>query len=154
MVVVKQKTQVVQRFHGECPTHSQTDVSVRDVQVTIDEPRERGGTNLGLAPTETLVAALIACTNVVGHKCAAKHGVHLSGLTVDAEMTLDRRGVMLLEEVEVPFPTIRLTITARTDAAADAVGRMQADLRRFCPIAKVLRAAGTEVAEVWQIERA
>ena len=43
MVVVKEKTTVTQRIHGHCPTHSRTEISVRDVKVVIDEPKEREG---------------------------------------------------------------------------------------------------------------
>jgi len=102
MVVVKEKTTITQRIHGNCPTHSRTDISVRDVHTVIDEPREREGTNMGPTPTETMVSALIACTNVISHKCAKKHGVEFKSMTVDAESTFDRRGTQLLEEIEVP----------------------------------------------------
>src|SRR5437870_9030096 len=104
MVTVKEKTTVTQRIRGNCPTHSRTEISVRDVKTVVDEPKEREGTNMGPTPTEMMVAALIACTNVITHKYAKKHGVELKAMTVDAESTFDRRGAQLLEEIEVPFP--------------------------------------------------
>jgi putative redox protein len=71
MVVVREKTTVTQRIHGNCPTHSRTEIAVRDVRTVIDEPKEREGTNMGPpTPIGTMVAALIACTNVISHKCA------------------------------------------------------------------------------------
>ena len=91
MVTVREKATVTQRIRGDCPTHSRTEISVRDVKAVIDEPEEREGTNMGPTPTETMVAALIACTNVISHKCAKKHGVELKAMTIDAEATLDRR---------------------------------------------------------------
>jgi putative redox protein len=91
MVTVRDKTAVTQRIRGNCPTHSRTEISVRDVSTVIDEPKERDGTNTGPTPTETMVAALIACTNVISHKCAKKHGVEFKAMTIDAESTLDRR---------------------------------------------------------------
>ena len=99
MVVVREKTTVTQRIRGNCPTHSRTEISVRDVKALIDEPKEREGTNMGPTPTETMVAALIACTNVISHKCAKKHGVEFTAMTIDAESTFDRRGTQLLEEI-------------------------------------------------------
>jgi OsmC-like protein len=89
MIVVREKTTVTQRIHGDCPTHSRTEISVRDVKAIIDEPKEREGTNMGPTPTETMVAALIACTNVITHKCAKKHGIELKAMTINAEWTLD-----------------------------------------------------------------
>jgi putative redox protein len=149
---VKEKLQVVQRLHGECVTHCRTRVTVRDVDFTIDEPPERGGTNHGPAPTETLVASLIGCTSVIGHKCAVRHGVRFESMQIAAEATFDRRGVTLQEQVDIPFPRIRLTIRVRTDADADRLERVQQDLRRFCPVSAVLRRAGTEIDEVWHVE--
>ena len=67
MVTIKQKTTVKQRLTASCPSHSRSDISVRDVSLTIDEPKERDGTNLGPTPTETALAALAACTNVIGN---------------------------------------------------------------------------------------
>ena len=116
MVVVREKTTVTQRIHGNCPTRSRTEIAVRDVGTVVDEPKEREGTKMGPTPTETMVAALIACTNVISHKCAKKHGIELKAMTIDAESTLDRRGTQLLEEIEVPFPKIRLLIDVTTDA--------------------------------------
>jgi hypothetical protein len=43
MVVVREKTTVTQRIHGNCPTHSRTEIAVRDVRTVIDEPKEREG---------------------------------------------------------------------------------------------------------------
>ena len=133
------QTTVTQRIRGKCPTHSRTEIAGRDVSTVIDEPKEREGTNMGPTPTETMVAALIACTNVIGHKCAKKHGVEFKTMTIDAESTLDRRGTQLLEEIEVPFPKIRLLINVTTDASEAAMEKVKADLHRFCPVSKVIR---------------
>ena len=153
MVVIKEKTTVTQRIRGNCPTHSRTEISVRDVKAVIDEPKERDGTNMGPTPTETMVAALIACTNVISHKCARKHGVEFKTMSIDAESMLDRRGTQLMEEIEVPFPRIRLVINVTTDASEADVEKVKTDLRRFCPISKVVRNSGTELEEVWNVTR-
>src|SRR5499425_2103026 len=135
MVTVREKTTVTQRIRGDCPTHSRTEISVRDVGTVIDEPKAREG------------------TNVISHKCAKKHGVELEAMTINAESTLDRRGTQLLEEIEVPFPKIRLLIDVTTDASKADMERVKADLRRFCPISKVIRNSGTELEEVWNVAR-
>lgn len=154
MAVVKEKMVVTQHIHGDCPTHSRTEISTRDVKTVVDEPKERDGTNMGPSPTETLVAALIACTNVISHKCAKTHGVHLKSMSIDAEAMFDRRGAQLIEEVEVPFPKIHLAINVTTDASAEAMDKVKADLHRFCPVSKVIRNSGTEIEEVWNVRRA
>jgi uncharacterized OsmC-like protein len=153
MIVVKEKAVVTQRIHGACPTHSRTEISTRDVRTIVDEPKERGGTNMGPSPTETLVAALIACTNVISHKCANKHGIEFRAMSIDAEAMLDRRGTQLLEEIEVPFPKIRLVINVTTDASEGDMEKVKTDLHRFCPVSKVVRNSGTEIEEVWNVTR-
>ena len=153
MAVVKEKIVVTQRIHGDCPTHARTEISTRDVRAIIDEPKERDGTNMAPTPTETLVGALIACTNVISHKCAHKHGVKFSSMSIDAEASFDRRGTQLLEEIEVPFPRIRLMINVVTDASDTDVEKVKSDLHRFCPVSKVIRNAGTEIEEVWNVTR-
>jgi putative redox protein len=154
MVVVREKTTVTQRIRGDCPTHARTDIATRDVRSVIDEPKERDGTNMGLTPVETMVAALIGCTNVISHKCARKHGVDFKAMSIEAESTLDRRGTQLLEEIEVPLPKIRLVINVTTDASEADVEKVKTDLHRFCPIAKVVRNSGTQIEEIWNVTRA
>jgi putative redox protein len=58
-----------------------------------------------------------------------------------------------LEEIEVPFPKIRLLIDATTAASEADLEKMKADLHRFCLISKVLRNSGTELEEVWKVTR-
>jgi len=57
MVVVREKTTVTQRIHGNCRPIRARKLPYATV---IDEPKEREGMNMGPTPTETMVAALIA----------------------------------------------------------------------------------------------
>ena len=154
IVTVREKLFVTQQVHGDCPTHSRTDISVRDVTSVIDEPTQRDGTNMGPTPTETLVSALIACTNVISNKCANKQGVAYHVDSIDAAAEFDRRGTQLQEEIEVPFRKITLTINVTTDANDAAMENIKADLQKYCPLAKVIRNSGTEIEEIWNVSRA
>ena len=86
------KTIVTYRLTGDAVSHARTDVETRDVDMTIDEPVARGGTNMGLAPTEVMIAALIGCTNVIGQRVGETHGVHFEDLKIEAAADFDRRG--------------------------------------------------------------
>lgn len=153
MAVMRQKTVVTYKFTAAATTHSRTDVNVRDVSSVIDEPVERGGTNQGLSPTETLMAALLGCTNTIFHKCADKHGVKLQKMSMRLEGRFDRRGVLLQEEVDVPFPAMTMFVDIVTDAPDAAVDAAKTDLHKFCPISKAIRASGTDLQEVWAVTR-
>jgi uncharacterized OsmC-like protein len=154
MVNVVQKTTVTMKLAGTCPSHARTDVAVRNLVGVIDEPTERGGTNQGLTPTETMMAALMGCTNVILSRIAEKAGVHIEDMKVNVEAQFDRRGTMLMEDVKVPFPDIKLMVSFRSGADDATVARLREDLAKFCPISKVLREAGSRIEEVWTVTRA
>lgn len=154
MVHVKEKMLVKMVLSGSSVGHARTDVAVRDVSVSIDEPVERGGTNLGPTPTETLAASLLGCTNVIARRIAKQMGIEIHGLDMELEVSFDRRGVSLVEAVDVPFPAMRLSVALTTDASSEEVERLKSDLRMFCPISRLLRAAGTSLEETWKVQAA
>ena len=151
MTVVREKTTIKMRMEGLAQSHSRTDVSIRGLTNVIDEPVERGGTNLGMSPTETFAAALIGCTNVISHKIAAKNGVHFKAMKIRLETDFDRRGVTLVEDIAVPFPAMTLFIDVTTDATSAQIDQIKHELAMYCPIAKVIRASGTQLTENWTI---
>jgi uncharacterized OsmC-like protein len=119
------------------------------VTFAIDEPAERGGTNLGPAPTETALAALIGCTNTIGHKCAKKLGYDIGNLVIDATCEFDRRGVLLVEEIEVPFTAITLKVKSSGAATQAELDLVAEETEKYCPLSKMLIAAGTKVEVHW-----
>jgi uncharacterized OsmC-like protein len=140
------KSVVTYRTTAQCATHARTEMPIRDLNVIVDEPAERGGTNLGPTPTET---ALIACTNVIGHKNAARLGVDLGVVTIDADCKFDRRGVLVQEEIDVPFPEITLTVNCTTPASLEELAEVGAETAKYCAIAKLFEAAGTDLTVNW-----
>jgi len=139
------------KFHGESLTHARTDVHVRDRVVTTDEPAERGGTNVGASPTETMLSALVGCTNNIATKIAHHKKLEFEIESIDLEAEFDRRGVLMVEDIDIPFPNIKLTINVRTDATAEQLAEVQALLPQFCPVSKVFRAAGSKIVEEWNV---
>ncbi len=150
MVNVQPKTTVKLRSSAHCPSHSLSEISVRDLNFAIDEPVERGGTNLGPTPTDTALAALVGCTNVIGHKCAESLGIDIGHLDIAATCDFDRRGVTLSEEIDVPFQRIVLTVEADGTAAQHDLERVSREVAKYCPLSKLFRQAGTEVEEIWK----
>lgn len=150
MVNVKMKTTVKLRASAESPSHALSEIAIRDLVFHIDEPVERGGTNKGPTPTDTALAALIGCTNVIGHKCADKLGVDIGHLSISAACDFDRRGVTLNEEIDIPFEKIVLTVEADGSASADDLERVSAEVAKYCPLSKLFRQAGTEIREIWR----
>lgn len=143
----------VMTLAGEGLSFVRTDVTVRGIRFTIDEPAERGGADSGPTPPEALLAALIGCTNRMSHKIAAANGFGIRHMAIDLEAAFDRRGVNLEREVDIPFSGITLAIAVTTDAGDEAIERLKADLAKFCPIAKIIRRSGIEITENWTVHR-
>ena len=141
----------VYHLRGISPTHGRTDITTRDVSTMTDEPTERGGTNMAPSPTETLMAALIGCTNNIVTKIAHSMELEFSVNEILCEAEFDRRGVLLDERVEVPFPTVKLTLDVNTNATAEQLDTIREKLPRFCPVSMVMRQAGTNVIEEWKV---
>lgn len=151
MAAPRMKTVVQLRAEAACPSHSKADVAIRDLTFSIDEPVERGGGNCGPAPTETALAALIGCTNVIGHKCAKALGIDVGHMQITVTCDFDRRGVTLAEEIDVPFQRIDLDIAVDGTASEDDLVRLAAEVEKYCPLSKLFRAAGTEIVEHWHL---
>jgi uncharacterized OsmC-like protein len=151
MAAIREKMLVNIDLEGHADSHTLTRVRIRHHEITIDEPAASGGTDLAPTPLGTLLASLIGCTNVILHKIAARDLVPITDMDVTVRATLDRRGTSLQEEVAVPFPDIALGIRFTTPASPEQVARLRADLGRFCPVAKILREAGSRIAETWDI---
>ena len=150
-MAIRQKTFVQLRAKGAAVSHSRTNVHVGHNTTVIDEPEVRGGTNAGLSPTETAVAALIGCTNVISHKVADKMGLKIKAMDIAAEVDFDRRGVTLQEEIDVPFTAVRLKVEIATDASQADVDTLAAETAKFCPLSKLYKQAGAKIEENWTI---
>ncbi len=148
-MAIKMKTMVQLKAKAECPSHSLSNIEIRDLQFAIDEPTERGGSNLGPTPTDTALSALIGCTNVIGHKCAKKLGVDIGHLNIDITCDFDRRGVTLTEEIEVPFVALTQTVIANGAASVEELQTVAREVEKYCPLSKLFVAAGTEVETIW-----
>lgn len=149
MGAIKEKTVVTSKLQANCPTHARSEVTVRDTNTIVDEPPVRGGTDMGPTPTETFVAALIGCTNVVSNRIAEKMGLEFHSMKIETEFDFDRRGPMLEAEVDVPFTEVRMEIHVVTDASQEQLNQVKSELAKYCPIAKMFQSAGTKIVDNW-----
>ena len=146
---IRPKTTVKLKATAQCPSHSLSEVSVRDLVFAIDEPVERGGTNKGPTPTDTALAALIGCTNVIGNKCAKSLGIDTGHLDISAVCDFDRRGVTLEQEIDVPFTKIALKVETGNAVSQSDLEQLAAEVAKYCPLSKLFRQAGTVINEEW-----
>jgi len=152
-MAITMKPFVRQVVTGEAESHSVTVLRSRDLMDVSDEPVERGGTNEGMSPTEFFEGSLIACTNVISLKIARKNGINLMSYKIKLDAGFHRYGVMLKEEVDLPFEDMTLTIEATTDASDAEMKTLAKELAMYCPISKMIVAAGTKLETIWIIKR-
>ena len=106
MLNVKEHKLIKVALEGYAPTASLTEVRVRGHSFVIDEPPYRHGTDVGPTPLETLLGALIGCTNVIARRIAIEMKIDLKIDKIDVLGHLDHRGIDRVADVPVPFPTI------------------------------------------------
>lgn len=148
MTMITKKTALL-KAEAQCHSHSRSDVYIRDVVQIIDEPVERGGTNKGPTPTESVIATLVGCTNVIAHKCAKQLNIPLGNLSISASCEFDRRGVLLEEEIDVPFKKITLTVQTNPTVNETEREHIAAQVEKYCPLTKLFQQAGTEIEAIW-----
>ncbi len=154
MTATKIKTSVRTKLTGESESHSRTLLRSRDLIDISDEPEARGGSNEGFAPTEMALASLLACSNVISHKIAAKNNIDIQHIDFEIDAEFNRLGVTLQDEIDVPFPEILLTIKLKTSASEQELDILKQDLPRFCPVAKVFSQSGSKITTKWLVNQA
>ncbi len=153
MSTIKTKPIIKVALEGHCPTMSLTQVKVRGHSFVIDEPPYRHGTDVGPTPLETMLGALIGCTNVITRRVAHERGVELTVKKIDVVGHLDHRGIDQEADVPVPFPLIELKLIVRTAADEALIDSMRAEIAKRCPMSVILKQAGSRIEETWTVER-
>ena len=141
------------RASANCPTGARTETKSRTHEVVVDEPIDRGGTDLGPSPLELFLSSYLSCTNVIANRIAAEMGIELNNLSMDVIATLDTSGIDTATPTNLPFPKIELRVNVETSATDRKIEQLKADLAKRCPITVILRQAGTELISNWQVRR-
>ena len=87
---------------------------------------------------------------MIGNKCAEKLGIDIGHLSFEMEIDFDRRGVLLIEEVDVPFKAIRLLVMADGGASEAELAAVAKETEKFCPISKLYEKSGTDLTVTWR----
>jgi putative redox protein len=138
-------------LEGHTPTHSLTEVRVRGHSFVIDEPFYRHGTDVGPTPLETLLGALVACTNVISCRIASEMKIAFKVDNIDVVGHLDHRGIDRVADVPVPFPSIELNVNVTTSGSEEEIARLRDDMNLRCPMSVILRQAGSKIIETWNV---
>lgn len=112
----------------------QVKVKSRNFEVTIDEPRELGGTDTGMNPVELVLCALGACQSIVARVYARKFGIEFNDFWVEVEGDLDTDGFMNKSDVRRGYSDVRYNIHIDTDAPREKVEEFVDFIEKTCPV--------------------
>ena len=79
-------------------------IRIRDFNLTIDEPTEKGGEDTGPSPQEMLAASLAACTAITMEMYAKRKGWNVDGLAVECDYLPAERGAVTRFELVMKMP--------------------------------------------------
>ena len=103
-------------------------VRVRDHELTINEPVDRGGGDAGPSPQELLAVSLASCTAITMEMYARRKGWDIGPVDVDVQYTPAERGC----------PTrFELVMRLADDLPEEQVERLQV-IAAKCPVHRVL----------------
>jgi len=154
MATVREKPIWKFNVKGQHLTSTKSTASARGKDYVVDEPIQRGGTDLGPMPVEYVFMGLSGCTHVISNKLAAANGITFSDMDIDIAVTMDSHGTRLINPIDVPFPEVTLTITANYEGPSAGAMQVVRKLRAHCAVSKMLQESGTRVVENWVLNGA
>ena len=80
-------------------------------------------------------------------------GLTIINMEININAKFDRRGVTFEQEGIMPFPEIEVNIDLTTKDNEEKIEDMKSLLAKHCPISTLLRHAGTNLTENWNIIR-
>jgi len=110
------------------------ETEARGHKLTIDEPKNLGGTDKGMNPVEVLLAGLGACQSIVARTYAEKFDIRLDAFSVELEGDIDLDGFFGKSDVRPGFSTIRYNYHIETDASEEKVNEFISFVEDHCPV--------------------
>lgn len=116
-----------------------TEASIRSFKMTIDEPAELGGGNLGPTPVEVVLAAFGTCQEIVYAVYAAAMGIRLDRVEVDVEGDIDPRGFFGVAPVNPGFGGVRFNVRVDSPDSPERIAELVRSVNEHCPVLDILR---------------
>ena len=115
-------------IEAECPggSFSVAKTSLSDHTASFDEPGPIGS-DKAITPVQGWLGAVLGSTNVILRKCAGRHGVGIAALSLTLEADIDRRGMAMEEEVELPFRAVTMSLAEYRRRLAAELSRLSID---------------------------
>lgn len=129
-----------------------TVVSVRDTpDLVIDHPTERGGTNEGATPVETVMGGLVGCDAVITHSVAKILKFEYGAIDYTCDAQIDTRGAAGVKGVRPYFEKVVVKKTIQTNEPEDRIEKLKKNVEQRCPVSNLIRDAGVDLTIDWVV---
>ncbi|MEE6280797.1 OsmC family protein [Georgenia sunbinii] len=135
------------RWEGSLATR----VTTRQFEFVVAEPESLGGTDAAPNPIEYLLGSLAGCVSVVVETVAQQLGITVTALDVRPAGTIDLRGFLGTADVSPHFQRLTLALTLQTPTPEADLEELKRLVARRCPLLNLIRDAGVDVVEEWQV---
>lgn len=134
-----EKAQVTFESRSALQEGLHSEVSMRDHQLTVDEPDQLGGTDKGPNPVELVLGALGSCQEITYRAYATALGIPLENVSVKLEGDIDLRGFFAVsDDVRPGYNAIRGTVHLESSASAEQLEMLRGAVNAHCPVLDVL----------------
>ncbi|MGD9678656.1 MAG: OsmC family protein [Vulcanibacillus sp.] len=120
------------------------EAEAREFKITMDEPKDLGGTNKAMNPVELLLCSLGGCLTISVSAFSKATKVDLTNCHVEVTGDLDPDGFLgKNNEVRVGLTQIRYNIEIESDSPQENIDRLIQMVEERCPISDTL--TGVEI---------
>ena len=116
----------------------QVEAAARGFKIILDEPKDLGGTDVGMNPVEAVLCALGACQAIVAAAFAQGRSFAYESVSVELAGDLDPDGFLGKADVRNGFQEIRYTIRFKTGESLEKAEEFAAFIEERCPVADCL----------------
>ena len=111
-----------------------TETRVREHLVKSDYAEAAGGDNQAPNPIELLLAALAACIEAAFYEFAINEGLTIHSLSVEAEGSLDLRGLFMIDNVSSGFRDVKYTFIIESPDDERNIRELAEKVISHCPV--------------------
>jgi uncharacterized OsmC-like protein len=116
-----------------------SEVSLRQHNLTVDEPPALGGTDSGPNPVELILAALGTCQEITYRAYATALGIPLDKVSVAVEGDIDLRGFFAVDEsVRAGYEAVRATVHLESSAREEQLQQLRDVVNGHCPVLDII----------------
>lgn len=116
-----------------------SEVSLRQHELTVDEPPALGGTDSGPNPVELILASLGTCQEITYRAYATALGIPLDKVSVTVEGDIDLRGFFAVDEsVRAGYEAVRGTVHLESSASEEQLRQLRDVVNGHCPVLDII----------------